>query len=651
MTYNPEIKVYYAKGAAPAIQEVTTESGALHLTTEDGCTLQLSTAYGASENNRLVPAPKISVQPEIYYANDTAIGYTYNINLNGYATAIDLISAIPLPTGISDAFNKTLGAIQKVKNLFNFNNGILIARDKNDNTLLQASGCIVKNISFNENTNNWINYSEYSVALESNEIQFNGCSGISALAGCVNNNMALPSGMNDINSSLLIDMKQYKVKSFNDGWSFNFNDNLYQNYNFGSGLNFRNDYFDVTYKISSVGKHYTRFKTNEDNFVLPAWEQAKNFCQYRLYTVVNRLVQNILKAPDQNTLTSLFNNPNTPTNSGIFYDQLLTEKGLEDSYYGVYNESVTTEISEAEGSFTATYKAIVKRKRDNDTDFPSNCLNTFTVNRTVTDDGKARNVDISVNGSVKGLIEGGLVRSSGYLSLPVNGTLFISLPNTSPSGRFLAALSGYNYLATDDGLKRPFASGLDITYSGLNLLHNSDCADPEGNPIAALHGVTYNYGEGTVDYNTQYNTLKACQGINRAITNYTMTISDPIPKIAEFVVPGRKSGPIIQRLGNDSARTISIVIEGYNRSSYCQDPIDIVKEICANGIDLPENTGIPLKFMIDTTNKKGLKLTSNKYDYNRLDGSYVINRTYTTYDYGTARYPSPFKQNDYDTGS
>ena len=54
MTYNPEIKVYYAKGAAPAIQEVTTESGALHLTTEDGCTLQLSTAYGASENNRLV---------------------------------------------------------------------------------------------------------------------------------------------------------------------------------------------------------------------------------------------------------------------------------------------------------------------------------------------------------------------------------------------------------------------------------------------------------------------------------------------------------------------------------------------------------------------------------------------------------------------
>ena len=28
---------------------------------------------------RLVPAPQISISPEIYYANDTVIGYTYNI--------------------------------------------------------------------------------------------------------------------------------------------------------------------------------------------------------------------------------------------------------------------------------------------------------------------------------------------------------------------------------------------------------------------------------------------------------------------------------------------------------------------------------------------------------------------------------------------
>ena len=86
MSYNPLVKVYYLKGAE-----------------------------SEGPANRLVPAPKISIDPEMYYANDTIIGYTYNVSLNGYATSLDLTSP---PSG-TPGFGDVLESIQKVKNIFN----------------------------------------------------------------------------------------------------------------------------------------------------------------------------------------------------------------------------------------------------------------------------------------------------------------------------------------------------------------------------------------------------------------------------------------------------------------------------------------------------------------------------------------------------
>ena len=39
-------------------------------------------------DHRLAPAPTIVISPEIYYANDNVVGYTYNVTLNGYANAL-----------------------------------------------------------------------------------------------------------------------------------------------------------------------------------------------------------------------------------------------------------------------------------------------------------------------------------------------------------------------------------------------------------------------------------------------------------------------------------------------------------------------------------------------------------------------------------
>ena len=47
--------------------------------------------YGSiSTENRLIPAPNISIAINYNYSNDSIIGYTYIFNIQGTATALDL---------------------------------------------------------------------------------------------------------------------------------------------------------------------------------------------------------------------------------------------------------------------------------------------------------------------------------------------------------------------------------------------------------------------------------------------------------------------------------------------------------------------------------------------------------------------------------
>lgn len=613
-------KVYYLKGPNPQTQYSNTET-ADRLLTEDGNNLLLSSSYSFSSGNRVYPAPTISITPEIYYANDTPIGYTYNISLNGYASSVDLSSSNPMPSGVNDSFNKTLQAIQKIKNLFNFNNGILAVTDNNDKVLMSASGCIIKDINFEENDNNWINYAKYSITLESNEVQFNGCSGVGQGFGC--STLNIPSGLQNSSSPNLIDMTKYRVRSFNDGWSFTLSpENIYQNYSFSSNgklFNLQNHFIEIEYKITAEGKNYTNFKSNDEVYLLPSWENAKNFCQNRLYNSVSKLIENILKAPDQTTLNSLFANPSGT--SSFFYDSAKTNN-ISNSTYGVYNETISCDTSESDGSFNATYKAIIKKKNTDPNDvILSNNIHTITLAKKVQDDGKNREVSFSVDGEIKGLIDGGLILSSGILYLPSNGTLLVNNPNTTIS-RYEIALSGYNLIANSNGIIPDLATALGITFDSLTA---KTCS--EGAPQAASHSVTHNYNGGSISYSTEYTTQKACQG-NSKITNVSITIDEPTPRIAEFVVPGKQNGPVIQRLGTDTTRYISVNIEGYDKTYGCgyPNPITIVDEICANGVDLPFVTGIP---GLDTSNNGvRIKTIDNKFNYNRIDGSFSINRKY-----------------------
>jgi hypothetical protein len=691
MSYSPTIKVYYSRGSvqSTAAEDPTNSFGpsladpntCCDITTESGCGINTITKFGLTDNYRLLPAPIISIRPEIYYANDTPIGYTYIIDLDGYATSIDLNKNI-IPTGIADSFEKTLGAIQKVKNIFSFNNGILTILETTNNAnefdkvIMRASGCIIRALNIEANNNNhWVNYAKYKITLEANETSFVSCSGTGQIFGCENGTpKPLPSGIINSDSPSLIDMVKYKVKSFNDSWNFALNNNIYNIYNLtdddsGNIFNLNNNYFDIEYTVTANGKHYTNFKSDSEIYVMPAWEQAKNFCQDRLYKVVNRLTENLLTINDTNEAQELFAARSGNALDGILY----SPTGISDSFnssvpsgmsgsgisvFGIYNESVSCNTSESDGSFSATYKAIVKKKNVLDNDkIKSDTITNITTSRQVSDDGKNREVSVTVNGSVQGLVEGGIIRSSGVLYLPGSGEIFKTNPSY-PSGRYEAALIGYNSIASKSGLIDGLAKALSITYSGLNV--DSECDELQSEdalgkvPPAISHSVSHDYFNGTINFTTNYNSKNGCKGDSR-LTSFIITIDDPIPRIAEFVIPGRKSGPIIQRIGTDTPRYITYNIEGYEHGTGCGDPKSIIESICSNGINLPKNSGFPLKMIFDDTMKKGMKLIDNKYSYNRTDGSFSVVRKYLSYNYNTGlnamgvNNPGRFNTTDYET--
>jgi hypothetical protein len=563
MTYNPKAKVYYGKHNS-----------------------------GVNNSDRLTPAPQISITPEFYYANDTIVGYTYSFTIQGYAASIDLVE-----NKIGTKFNDVLDSIKKIRSILNLNGGTLLITDSNDKPLLKAIGGTLKNLSFDESENRWVNYAPYTAEIEFNEVEFGSCDGIIVDPACTN----IPEGVQP--SPELINMQKYRVKSFTDTWSFNLEDQIYNGYG-----DFRNEHFNISYTINANGKHY--FKEDK---LLPAWEQAKNFVQDRLKTQVDKLINNILRrndngcAPDS-TLANVFR-AGPP---GIL-------EQISGSDYSIYNETVSCTTSESDGTFSATYNAILKRKTSSGSFFEHKCLHTYSVSRDIQDDGTKKSISMSVDGNIQGLIEGGVIRSAHVLSLPQNGKLFLT--NNPTTTKYDNALSAYNKIGSKSALNSNFQSYLGITNASIGV--TGDCIDPSGSPRPANHSVSHNYTEGVITYKSDYNTETACAQ-SGSYRNISVSIEDSIPLIAEFVIPGRIDGPIIQKIGPKSPKKITINIEGSQTPDCCatSDQKDIVDDICKNGLALP--SGVPVL----PGNSTDRKLVQDQMTSNPVDGSYSITKTY-----------------------
>jgi hypothetical protein len=568
MSYNSAAKIHYLKG---------TES--------------------AGSSNRLVPAPTLSINPEFYYANDTIIGYTYNITLNGYATSLDLTNP---PSG-TPGFGDVLEAIQKIKNIFNGNDGTLVSLDSNNNILFKFTGITIRSLDFQETDNNWVNYAQYTIVLEANELQLGDCSG----AGTVINCGDIPAGIKD--SPELIDMKTYKVKSFEDEWTFTVDDNAYNT----DGAT-RNEHILISYRIDVTGKHY--FVNNK---LLPAWEQAKNFAEFKLQQQVYRLNDGILKRSSDGGC-------NTDGTLGTLFSS--GPPGLIDSLdgfeYKIYNEKVNCSTSEGEGSFSLQYDAILK-KVDYFSDYADPAtIHSYSSTVTSTDEGGKKNNQISITGSIQGLIEGGIIRQETVFSLPANGTVLLYSTGDTSQNKYNNAKITLD-LITDSGNKKltdDFAGFLGVSYSGLEV--TGGCIDEEAVPPPLSFNLTHDYTNGLINYSAQYDTNSAF-GDRMKHQNIVVQVQEKTPIVVEFVIPGREAGPIIQKINTNTPKKMTVTITGTNPvQNCCATPASLVDSFCPAGASID---GIP------DPGIEGMRLLKNSVNIG-MDGTYSVSREYLVCD-------------------
>lgn len=589
--------------------------------------------YGPKDSeHRLIPAPNINISLEFNYSNDTIIGYTYIVNLTGYATALDLRNleygdSIPEPENYNSG--SVIDHIHRIRKILTQNGNILhIVNGQDDSHILKAKGGILRSFNIEESPNNWIHYAAYTASLEFHSIDFG------ASTETCGSSFLDPT---TFNSNGIVDIEKYKIKSFTDSWSFTFDENesfkKIKDNELTQNLNINNHSFNIQYTISATGKHFYKYDNEETGAskLLPAWEQAKNFVQYRLYNQVNNLIGNILKDNYADACTSAdgLDDILEPGSGGGLLENLTS--------YKIFNEQITCETSEADGTFSATYSATVKSTLGNSAWTTTETKH--TVNKSITTNNSAgkRITNISVNGTIEGLLEGGLIKIKEPLELPENGAFLIYntnyyQPNHITKYNNAKILLDQIYDDTDynEGLgetgkrdlKKPFKDVMGLTLSelGINTSPNDPIPDP---PHPITFNLTHDYNAGTINYSVEYSSNKAC---GRKFNDISIQTSNPNKVIAVFNIPNSFNCPIIQELGTYTAKTVSLTIQGMDLSEAGEPTsLDLTTQVlnelnigCYDDGYLPITLPPPGTYII----------TQKQYTKNPLDGSFTVNLSY-----------------------
>lgn len=611
--------------------------------------------YGEKGNNncRLVPSPKIGINLQFNYANDTIIGYTYIITLNGAVTALDLRN-FTVTNGAKSGGNTTngIGAVvdhmHKLRNILSKNGNVLHVTKDGDSanqSILKAKGGILRSFNLNDSDNNWHQNAKYTAELEFHSVDFIGATFDNNawqtdpdLEQSFSETIFLaPSGYPQDNYSNIIDINKYKIKTFNDSWSINFDSesafNKVKNIETGNLLNIDNTTFQIQYDISATGKNfYTYANTGDEDSstskLLPAWEQAKNFVQQRLYDQVKNLLNQVL---ENNTAQTCAPTKTLSTAHAIGGSEgLLKEIGNDD--FMVFNETISCSASESKGTFSATYSAIVKNKTNNSFSLPE-AKHTVSKRHNVEYKSGMRYHTISIDGNIEGLIEGGLIRSSKPIELPKQGSLFLyhagdALPNKYENAKKLLdkiyTPSTYEYsslAARKKDFNSSFKNLLGVTLNALELSAPSD--DPRADaPHPTSFNITHNY-DGTIGYSAEYTNKVNRYG--RKYSEISISTSNPTPIIATFTVPNNGGCAVMQDINTVTSKTVSITIRGLdlsNTGKYYITSGDWISQLdCMNCNDFGS-------FPITLPNSNNTILTQKQYTKNPVDGSYTISLEY-----------------------
>lgn len=578
----------------------------------------------------LVPSPNISVTLENYYSNESIIGYTYNVTLTGYASSRQDRDGLYAPH-----INYVVGSIARIQDLFNKvgNGGKLVVNKPGSSgnspedgvKLMEFTGGRIKNINFPPSENRWINYSEYTIELEFNEANFFGCNythtkncGSTMYDGESSTGQAV-----DTIQNKLVDLGSespggYKIKSFNDQWNVNLQDEIYDWALVDNSLEVNNKRYTIEYNVSAVGQHYW----DGSGKLFPAWKQAKAFCQDRLVKQINALYTNMAmhySGPEDEFCGSTEEldkiHSRTPPSIHTTIGPM-----------NIFDEKITFNLSESDGSFNISYSALIKKAKETcitSADTTHNISITRGGSHTCGQNRMAKTVTLS--GTIQGL-----VRFSNQGSIIWPNAEGFRIPDTPGEIVFLPSKSDVKYRwSKAKALLDRFLSECDgkivcgdlcsIVLKCMTPPDNDECKEicAPSCPRPSNFSITHNYNAGTIDYNVEYNYDTNDKNSRRC--NVTISTEEPVPLTAEFTIPGR--GIYYQPLGGCTPRKWTINAEGVIESYDDVDcnSIPSLMSVCGG---LPTGCGE----FIPPGN--GYLLLSKQKTFNPLDGSFSYNATY-----------------------
>lgn len=554
-----------------------------------------------SVEHRLSPAPQVSISTEPYYSGDIIVGYTHNVSVRGYAAAYRKTNNTNLTNSSVSGFGLVADNIAIVQKILSRNGGVLSIREDDGSETIKCKGGTLRSLSFNESPNNWMGYAEYSATIEFNEIELINGTSLDTIS-CSESYLDSQS-----KSDSIVDIDKYKIKTFTDNWSINIDENIYNrviNTDY-QDMDTENSSMTVSYSISATGKNYY-----VDNKLIPAWEQAKNFAQDRLYRKVTGMLSSTLGL----TADTACSASSSLSGVGSSSDGALQNLG---SVYGVYNETLSCNTSESDGTFSVTYNAIIKKNNATETNHPAS-RHTFTKTINVQND-TTKITTIDIQGTIEGLVQGGIIRAAGTgFSLPQNGAILIA---SSTSNKYSQALIALNKIIDGSDLKQTIKSKLGISIDSLGLTNaTAQCQNNNTSLLPSSFSLTHNYQEGTINYSVQYASNMVC-GESTSTSTINISVENSTPVIAEIPIP-RTGVLIIQNIGTKTAKRINISIEGRsnNETACCQTSQDLSTKIQNAGFSIPPGITLP--------NMNDFILTQQQRTDNLIDGSYSISLGY-----------------------
>lgn len=585
--------------------------------------------YGVKGSNqhKIMPAPNISMSVEMQYANDTIVGYTYNLTMNGIITGLDLRNVGYGQDYEEDGRNigSIVDAIERLRKRLNENGNILYITDAQTGAiLLKAKGGILRSFTVNESPNGWSSTAPFSATIDFDALEINNAE------GCNDSLFNVSSYPSDLTG--IVNNTKYKLKSFSDNWTFDFPESVYDKVAYsdvGEYINMNNVIFKIQYHLEATGKTsyvYQNEDANSSSTVLPAWIQAKNFVQKRLVAQVGNLIDGVLKTYNSACTTGdTLDTINIPSSS---------LNGLISSMqgYSICNENISCESSESQGTFSVDYSATITSTRGHN--LISSPFANHTITKSVTHNNDLSNQEtrVSINGTIQGMVPGGLITGNDVeIQLPDHGSVFVKRGRFYTKYYYARLILDQIYNPSDYGGgfglygKRDFKPFFKDLMGISAIGGNSSSNDPYRSSLP--HPISFNLTEdkvaGTINYTAEYsNTANRC---GKEFNSITIESDEPTKVFASLEVPNGGC-PIIQELGTSTLKKITVNISGKDNSSAGRpsSPIDLSSLVrCGYQGSCYEDTYLPpVGFNVNGY------LTDHQYTSNPITGEYQITLGY-----------------------